>query len=90
MAKRLTAKVINKIRALHRDGLTGFAIAKRVKKSRPSIYKVIHSLKGAAPKKHASSSNGAKLQTAIHTVVEREVRVRLKQIRERVLKAFSV
>ena len=54
MAKRLTARTINKIRELHRDGMNGTAIAKRLGKSRPTVYKILN----AAPSSNGRATSG--------------------------------
>lgn len=56
MAKRLTKRTINKIHELKAAGLNGVAISKAVGKSKPTVYKVLHS---------APSSNGAGATTTV-------------------------
>ncbi len=92
MAKRLTKRVINKIHELRAAGLTGVAISKRLGKSRPTIYKVLHSSPSSngatAPKKPAAPSNGSGLQ-AIEAIVRREVDMRLKAAKDAAVKALN-
>jgi hypothetical protein len=90
MAKRMGKKTINKIHQLRGEGLSGAAIAKRVKRSLPTIYKVLSA--GKAPDPVTSRSNGAKRVgglSEIERIVQREVESRLKNAKYAAIKALT-
>ena len=88
MAKHLTEKAISKIHALHASGLSGLAIAKKLKRSPPTIYKALSKVPGAVDKPKSAAAHTGDM-SSIEAMVDSLVKERIATAIKRAIAVLS-